>query len=64
MSKEPWVVFYYKDWEQLAAYTLRGTFAEECMETKKLLAYEHGVSEEDISVVIEQRVSRGCGRKR
>ena len=62
MSKEPWVVFYYKGWEELAAYTLRGTFADECMETKKLLAAQHGVSEEDISVVIETRMTKGRGR--
>ena len=58
MRKEPWVVFYLMGWEELAAYTLRGTFAHECMETKRLLAYEHGVSEADISVVIEQRMTR------
>ena len=64
MSKELWVVFYYKGWEELCAYTLRGTFADECMETRKLLAAEHGVSEDDISVVIEQRATKGCGRRR
>lgn len=53
--KELWAVFYLNDWEELAAYTLRGTFAGELAETKKLLAYEHGVREEDISVQIEQR---------
>ena len=56
--KEPWVVFYLLGWEELAAYTLRGTFAGECMETKRLLAYEFGVSEDDISVVIEQRITK------
>lgn len=55
MAKEPWIVFYLQNWQELAAYTMRGTSAGECMETKKLLAYEHGVSEEEISVVIEQR---------
>ena len=59
MKTEPWVVFYLLGWQELAAYTLRGTFAGECMETKKLLAYEHGVSEGDISVAIEQRPTRG-----
>lgn len=58
MKKEPWAVFYLLGWEELASYTLRGTFAGECMETKKLLAYKHGVREEDISVVIEQRLSQ------
>ena len=49
-----WVVFYHER-EELAAYTLRGTFAGEATETKKLLAYERGVSEDEISVVIEKR---------
>ena len=58
MKKQPWVVFYYKGWEELCAYTLFGTFADECVETRKLLAAQHGVSEADISVVIEQRMTR------
>lgn len=53
MSK-PWFVFYLHD-KELAAYTLHGTFAGEAMETKKLLAYEHGVSEDEIAVVLENR---------
>lgn len=55
MSKELWAVFYLMGWEELAAYTLRGTFAGELTETKKLLAYQHGVREEDISIKIEKR---------
>lgn len=55
MGKRLWVVFYLLDWQELAAYTLEGTFAGECIETRRLLAYAHGVSEEDISVVIERR---------
>lgn len=57
MGNELWVVFYLYGWEEIAAYTLRGTSAGECMETKKLLAYERGVSVDDISVVIERRRS-------
>lgn len=53
--KELWAVFYLNDWEELAAYTLRGTFAGEREETKKLLAYRHGVKKEDITVKIEER---------
>lgn len=56
MSKRLWVVFYLLNWQELAAYTLEGTFASECIETRRLLAYEHGVREEDISVAIEQRI--------
>ena len=53
--KELWAVFYLNDWEEMFAYTLRGTFAGEMEDTKKLLAYDHGVKEEDISVKIEER---------
>lgn len=55
MSKELWAVFYLHGWEELAAYTLRGSFAGEAIETKKLLAYQHGVKEEDISIRYEER---------
>lgn len=58
MKTELWVVFYLYGWQELAAYTLRGTSAGECMETRKLLAYERGVSIEDISAVIERRADR------
>lgn len=57
MSTELWLVFYLMDWEELAAYTLRGTFAGEFAETRKLLAYQHGVREEDITAKIEQRTT-------
>ena len=56
--KEPYVVFYLLGGEQLAAYTLRGTFAGECMATRELLAYKHGVRVDDITVKIEWRNDR------
>lgn len=61
MKKEPWVAFLLFGWEEVAAYTLRGTFPGECEETRKLLAYEHGVTPDKITVVIEERYA---GRRR
>ena len=55
ISTEPWAVFYYMDWMELAAYTVRGTFPGEMEETKNLLAYEHGVRPTEINVRIENR---------
>ena len=58
MRKELFLVFYLLDWEELASYTLRGTFDGECMATREMLAYEHGVRVDDITVKIEQRRTR------
>lgn len=58
MKKELYVVFYLLGWEELASYTLRGTFDGECMATREMLAYENGVRVDDITVKIEQRTVR------
>jgi len=47
-------VFYHRD-RELLAYTLAGTFEGEEAETKGLLAYENGISVDDIRVAIEER---------
>ena len=56
-----YIVFYYLDWEELAAYALKGTFPGEASATRDLLAYEHGVDPEDITFRIEDRKPR-CRR--
>ena len=53
---EQWAVF--KDREtgqELAAYTIRGTFAGEARETAALLAAENGIDPEQVAVTIENR---------
>ena len=52
---EPWIVFYYLDRKELAAITVRGSFAGEVQATKELLAQEHHVPVDDISIKIVQR---------
>jgi hypothetical protein len=47
--KEPWIVFYGPDGQEIASYTQRGTFAGELQDTIALLAYERGISPGDIS---------------
>lgn len=54
-----WVVFYDLNGKELLAYTVKGTFAEERENTKKLLAAERGIEPEDISVKIEIRNTKG-----
>lgn len=51
---EEYIVFYH-DGKELAAYTVRGTFAGEMEATKNLLAYEHGISEDAIRIAEEIR---------
>lgn len=48
MNKELWVVFTDPTGKELGAYTIRGTFSNECLETKKLLAAENGLQVKDI----------------
>lgn len=48
MKKELWVIFTDPKGKELGAYTVRGTFSEECLETKKLLAAENGLQIKDI----------------
>lgn len=52
---EPWVVFTDPVGKELCAYTIEGTFAGEMQATKELLAAEHNIAVEDISVAIQQR---------
>lgn len=47
--KEPWIVFFGPDGKELCRYTARGSFAGELRETIALLAYEHGLTPEEIS---------------
>ena len=53
--KEPYIVFYYQGWEELLAYTVRGTFEGEREDTIRLLAAEKGVDPKDITTKIERR---------
>lgn len=48
--KEPWIVFYAPDGRELAAYTLRGSFAGELQATLELLADENSMSVGEISL--------------
>lgn len=57
MVKEKWLVFYHGE-EELAAYTLRGTFPGEAEATAELLAYENNITKEDIRMTIETRGDR------
>lgn len=52
--KEAWIVFYL-DGEELFAITLRDTFGGEIDETRAQLAYENGVTADDIRWQIEMR---------
>jgi len=51
---EEYIVFYHKE-KELAAYTVRGTFAGELEATKDLLAYENGIAVQDIRTTREKR---------
>ena len=44
-----WLVFYLRG-KELCRYTVSGTFAGEMQETRCLLAYENGVSLDEITV--------------
>ena len=51
-------VFYYGD-KELSAISVYGSFEGEIEDTKKLLAHEHKISPEDITVKIEKRKRKG-----
>ena len=51
-------VFYSGD-KELLAISVYGSFQGEIEDTKKLLAYEHKISPEDITVKIEKRKRKG-----
>lgn len=53
---EQWAVFRDKETgQELAAYTIRGTFPDEARATADLLAAENGLKPEHIEVTIEKR---------
>lgn len=55
---EQWAVFRNRETgEELAAYTIRGTFPGEAEATAGLLAAEHGLTPGQITVTIEDRTS-------
>lgn len=49
-----WKVFYLNG-KELMAYTMKGSFAGEELATKEMLAYDHGVSVDDIQTKLEER---------
>lgn len=53
MFNELWIAFYINDWEKLISITVDGLMPNEVIETRKLLAYENGVSLDDITIKIE-----------
>ena len=53
----PWVVFYHGK-QELAAVTLQGMFPGEIRATIELLAYEHGILQDSISVSLQDRPLR------
>lgn len=49
-----WIVFYHND-KELAAVTVYGLMCDEIINTKELLAYERGISPDEITIKVEQR---------
>lgn len=49
-----WIVFYHND-KELVAITVNGLTFDEIFSTKKLLAYERGISPDEIMIKFEQR---------
>ena len=56
-----WVVFYHGKLE-LAAVTLQGLFPGEIRATKELLAHEHGITQDAISVSLQSRPLRSSNQ--
>lgn len=50
-----WIVFRTKEGKELAAYTVNGTYVGEEKDTIDLLASEHGIPADDISISLEMR---------
>lgn len=55
----PWVVFYHGK-RELAAITLQGLFPGEIRATIELLAYENGITQDAISVSLQDRPLRSA----
>lgn len=56
---EQWAIFRNRETgEELAAYTIRGTFAGEAEAAAGLLAAENGLTPEQITITIENRKSQ------
>lgn len=53
--KKWWIVFRTESGKELAAYTAAGTFLEEAENTRALLAYEHNLQPEEITITAEKR---------
>lgn len=49
MRKEPWIVFFDAEGNELVSFTVRGMMDDEIQETIALLAYERGIPEGSIS---------------
>lgn len=56
-----WVVFYHGK-RELAAVTLQGLFPGEIRATKELLAHEHGIAQDAISVSLQARPLRASNQ--
>ena len=53
---EKWIVFKDKETgQELAAYTIRGTFSGEMTATIEMLAYENGIPKDRIQIIEEER---------
>jgi hypothetical protein len=50
-----WLTFSLPDGKELASYTVNGTFQGEMQATKELLAADHGVTPEEITVKAVRR---------
>ena len=58
-NMEQWAIFRNRETgEELAAYTIQGTFTGEAEATASLLAAENGLNPEQITVTIENRKSQ------
>ena len=58
-----WVVFYHGK-KELAAVTLHGLFPGEIRATKELLAHEHGLTTDVISVSLQERPLRSSTKNK
>ena len=47
--REPWIVFFGPNGEELCSFTVRGMMDDEIQETISLLAHENGIPEGSIS---------------
>jgi hypothetical protein len=50
-----WIVFKDKTRKELLSYTAKGTFPGEMEETKNMLAFEAGITPDDIIIELQER---------